>query len=209
MEELIPLFPLKIVAFPNEKLNLHIFEPRYKELLHDIFPGPAKFGIPPYINDHIEFGTLMEVQEISKTYDDGRMDIKTKGLKVFKILDYRNPYNSKKYSAGNVHYIEINFEQDPLQKGYMLDRLEEFYQCIHYNSNLRDAENILSYDIAHHLGLTIEEEYNLLRLVRETERQDFITQYLDKVIPVLKKTEKVFEIIKMNGHFKYFDPIDF
>ncbi len=209
MEELIPLFPLKIVAFPNEMLNLHIFEPRYKQLLNDIFPGPGRFGLPPYIDNRIEIGTLMEVTEITRTYDDGRMDIKTKGLKIFKVLEYNNPYAEKKYSAGTISYIENHFEQDPLQKGYMVERLEEFYRCIHYNSNLSDAENLLSYDIAHHLGLTIEEEYKLLKLDREMERQQYITEYLDKVIPILRRTDKAREIIKLNGHFKYFDPIDF
>lgn len=209
MEEMIPLFPLKLVAFPGEKLNLHIFEPRYKELINDILPGDRRFGIPSFVRKKIEYGTLMEVLEVTRVYKDGRMDIKTGGVKIFRILDYDNPYQDKKYSAGNVQYLENHFDQDPLQRGYLIEKMEEFYRCTNLKTRAVFNDDFISYDIIHHLGLPIEEEYKLLQMNRETDRQEYITAYLDRVLPVLKKTQKAKEIVKMNGHFRYLDPINF
>ena len=209
MEEMIPLFPLKLVAFPGEKVNLHIFEPRYKDLVHDVLAGDHRFGIPAYINNTLEFGTLMEITEVSKTYDDGRMDIRTLGLKVFRILDFSNPSGDKKYSTGTVQYIDSHTEQDPYLKSYMVEKLEEFFEYIHFIGQVSINEELVAYDIAHKLGLTLEEEYKVLSMNREIDRQEYITAYLDKTIPSLKRAEKAREIIKMNGHFKYLDPINF
>ena len=137
------------------------------------------------------------------------MDIKTMGLKVFRVLDYSNPVNGKSYSAGNVKYIESHDEQDPYMKSYMIEKLEEFFSCIHYIGKPSITQELISYDIIHKLGLTLEEEYKILKMEREIDRQEFITGYLDRMIPALKRAEKVGDIIKMNGHFKYLDPINF
>jgi hypothetical protein len=91
----------------------------------------------------------------------------------------------------------------------MLEKLEEFFSCVEFIGKVSIGEDINVYDVAHKLGLKIEEEYKILGMNREIDRQEFITEYLDKTIPVLKRAEKVREIIKMNGHFRYFDPINF
>ena len=84
----IPLFPLNVVLFPGEELPLHIFEPRYKQLINECYQTKKPFGIPPFINGQVtEMGTLVQVLEISQVYEDGKMDIKTEGLKVFRILE--------------------------------------------------------------------------------------------------------------------------
>jgi Lon protease-like protein len=68
MTNFIPIFPLGIAVFPYEKLNLHIFEPRYKQLINDTIQSKKPFGIPVVLNGKIsEIGTLVEVVEISKT----------------------------------------------------------------------------------------------------------------------------------------------
>jgi len=79
----IPLFPLNIVAFPGEEINLHIFEPRYKQLINDCLDNKTTFGIPSYVKSKIDLGTETEICSITKKYPDGRMDIKTRGVKVF------------------------------------------------------------------------------------------------------------------------------
>ena len=75
MEYTLPLFPLNIVAFPGETLNLHIFEPRYKELITDCIKSDYVFGIPSFVKNKIEVGTTAKILKIEKTYEDGRMDI--------------------------------------------------------------------------------------------------------------------------------------
>jgi len=76
MTNFIPIFPLALVVYPGEKLNLHIFEPRYKLLIAECFHAKKSFGIPVVLNNKLaDKGTLMEITEISKVYDDGKMDI--------------------------------------------------------------------------------------------------------------------------------------
>ena len=80
MTNFIPIFPLSIVVYPGERLNLHIFEPRYKQLIKECFDGNKPFGIPSVMDEKInEMGTLVQVKEITKEYEDGKMDIKTDG----------------------------------------------------------------------------------------------------------------------------------
>ena len=66
-----------------------------------------------------------------------------------------------------------------------------------------------SYQIAHKIGLSIEKEYELLKMPTETERQAYISAHLDKVLPVLHELERTKECIRMNGHFKNLDPLNF
>ncbi len=71
MTNFIPIFPLGIVVYPGEHLNLHIFEPRYKQLINDCYTAKKPFGIPPVINKQVsETGTLLEITEISKVYEN-------------------------------------------------------------------------------------------------------------------------------------------
>jgi len=208
-EQKIPLFPLKMVPFPGEQVNLHIFEPRYKDLINDILNADKKFGIPPFIKKNIDYGTLMELTGIKKRYDDGRLDISTRGIKVFKIIKYDNPAEGKSYAEGYVQYLTENYTEDPLLKHNLIDKLEEFFKLIDEYNNVNINESLYSYDIIHKIGLPIEYEYEILKLEGEIERQEYILNFLDNTIPVLQQAEKAKQIIKMNGHFRYFDPISF
>ena len=91
--------------YPGEELNLHIFEPRYKQLIQFCIDSKKPFGIPPVIDNHInEKGTLVEIVEVSKMYDSGEMDIKTKARKVFRILEIVKEIPDKLYSGAMVSY---------------------------------------------------------------------------------------------------------
>ena len=80
MTNFIPIFPLGIVVYPGEHLNLHIFEPRYRQLIKDSFESKKPFGIPAVIENKMqEYGSMVEIIELSKVYENGEMDIKTKG----------------------------------------------------------------------------------------------------------------------------------
>ena len=80
MTNFIPIFPLSVVVYPGEELNLHIFEPRYKQLIKECNEQKKPFGIPTVIESKLQdHGTLVHIIELSKVYDNGEMDIKTQG----------------------------------------------------------------------------------------------------------------------------------
>src|ERR1700741_1223533 len=88
MTNFIPIFPLGIVVYPGENLNLHIFEPRYKQLISECHTSKKPFGIPTVIEGKVQDnGALVEIIELSAVHENGEMDIKTQGVRVFRILE--------------------------------------------------------------------------------------------------------------------------
>ena len=80
------LFPLGIVAFPNKSIPLHIFEDRYKRMINDCIDNGNEFGIIyQNIKGIAEFGCTVSVTKLLKRYPDGRMDILSKGNRIFKL----------------------------------------------------------------------------------------------------------------------------
>ena len=66
----------------------------------------------------------------------------------------------------------------------------------------KNEDELWSYDVAHSVGLTLDEEYELLSLMNELQRQEYLKRHLLKVIPVVAEMELLKEKIKLNGHFK-------
>ena len=211
MTNFIPIFPLNVVVYHSEELNLHIFEPRYKQLIRECFSDVKPFGIPAIINKKIgDWGTLVKVQEIVKTYENGEMDIRTKGVAVFRILEIIKSIPSKLYSGAIVNYPENNTSGNREQMKKVLNRLKEMHRLLKISKHYKKPEaELLSYDIAHHCGLNQEQEYELLGLLQETQRQEYLKRHINKIIPVLKETETLKEKIKMNGHFRNLSSFDF
>jgi Lon protease-like protein len=204
MTNFIPIFPLGIVVYPGEQLNLHIFEPRYKQLIIDSFEKKKPFGIPAVINKRLtEMGTLMQVSEISKIYEDGKMDIKTEGIMVFKILEIVNELPDKLYSGAIVHYPKNTKQGSASLMKKVLKGIREIHKYLNVEKEFNKPDDQLaSYDVAHHAGLSIEEEYNLLEFMQELQRQEFLKRHILKVLPVIKEMEQLKGKIKLNGHFK-------
>ena len=209
MVEFRSLFPLNLVAFPGEELNLHIFEPRYIQLIEDSLSDNKKFGIPAYVKNKIEFGTEAEITEVSKEYGDGRKDIKTKAGRIFRVLNFMNPVRGKLYSGGKVEFIRTDYSSDPSLQNEIEELLADLYQTLNIKTNFLEKTERRVFDIAHNIGLSKEQEYELLKITREDLRQTFVINHLQKAIPLLKDMERSKEKIKMNGHFKNFDPINF
>jgi len=204
MTNFIPIFPLEIVVYPGEHLYLHIFEPRYKQLMNDCYTANKPFGIPTVLQNGIaEMGTLVSITEISKVYDDGKMDIKTKGLQLFAVLEVIKDLPDKLYHGAIVTYPT----NDVLQKESTIKKLVQQVQQLHSLMNVqkdfkKPLAELLSYDIAHHVGLTLTEEYALLQLLQEEQRLEYLKRHIEKVIAVINGMENLKERIQLNGHFK-------
>lgn len=206
----IALFPLNIVAFPGEAVNLHIFEPRYKALVNDCLATKEPFGIPSYVLNKIELGTEVEIVEVTKTYDDGRMDIKTRAKDVFKVFDFWNPWGDREYAGGKIDIIE---QENDLADPSLLYQFKEMSARLFGwlgETDVPDISTIASiYDIGHKIGLKPEEEYQLLQMGDENERLRFGIKHLEHLLPALERAHNAQERIKQNGHFKHLDPLKF
>ncbi|MEO8111932.1 MAG: LON peptidase substrate-binding domain-containing protein [Ginsengibacter sp.] len=204
MTNFIPIFPLAIVVFPGENLNLHIFEPKYKQLINECHQAKKPFGIPVVIDNKLsELGSLVEIAEISKVYDTGEMDIKTKGLGIIRMLEIIKEVPQKLYSGAIVSYLEnIEHGQRALMDKVIV-AIKELHRLLNVTQPFtKKEEDLWSYDVAHHAGLTLEGEYELLSLTSELQRQEYLKRHLAKVLPVVAEMESLKEKIKLNGHFK-------
>lgn len=210
MTNFIPIFPLGIVVYPGEELNLHIFESRYKQLIKECAAEQKPFGIPPVINKKMgELGTLVKITEIVKTYESGEMDIRTKGISIFRILEIIKSIPEKLYSGAIVNYPDNEEKGNEILMKKVVGSLREMHRLLKISKNFQKPDLDLSaYDIAHHSGLTIEQEYELLALTREIQRQEYLKRHFKKAIPILNQGEMLKEKIKLNGHFKNLDSFD-
>jgi Lon protease-like protein len=197
------LFPLELVVFPNEPLNLHIFEERYKKLINYCIRDRKNFGIPSVINGRLSgYGTEIKLLKVVKTYESGEMDIKTKGLRPFRLLSFREEDGDKLYAEGEVEYMEYFMNEDKSVRLKLIDLLQSFYQLSGSEQWIDLEEPFSSFDIAHKIGLHIEEELELFKLKIERDRQIYLIEHLKKMIPTLQRVQDMNEKIRQNGHFR-------
>ncbi len=210
MTNFIPIFPLGIVVYPGEEVNLHIFEPRYKQLINECYKAGKPFGIPSVINNNLnELGTLVQISEITKTYDNGELDIKTKATTVFRILEEIKELPEKLYSGAIVSYPPNTEEGNRLLMQKVINGVRELHKLLKVSKSFIKPEgDMWSYDVAHHAGLSITEEYELLGLFNELQRQEYLKRHLTRVIPVVAEMESLKEKVKLNGHFKNLKSLD-
>lgn len=211
MTNFIPIFPLGIVVYPGERVHLHIFEPRYKQLVQECNETKRPFGIPTVVNNRLqEMGTLVQVTDIVQVYENGEMDIKTEGLRVFRILEVIKIVPEKLYSGAIVNYPENDDygNRELMQK--VVNGVKQLHSLLNISKDFKKPEEQLqSYDVAHHAGLSLEEEYELLGLMKELQRQEYIRRHLQKVLPMLMEMEQLKEKVKLNGHFRNLSAFDF
>jgi Lon protease-like protein len=204
MTKFLPIFPLNIVVYPGQMLNLHIFEPRYKQLIAECQQDGKTFGIPSVFKDTLnEYGTEMEVLEIAKTYDNGELDIKTKGLKVFRIMEVLREVPDKLYSAAVVYELEQAPPDTARPNPTLLDLLDRLHELLGTGLKVSQKfENAVSFDLVQYAAMSPEDQYRLLIASSEKARQWFIIEHLKKLIPSIEETEKVKAKIQLNGHFR-------
>jgi len=204
MTNFVPIFPLSIVVYPGENLNLHIFEPKYKQLISECFLQKKPFGMPVVINNKLsELGTLVEIAEISKTYESGEMDIRTRGQRIFRVLEIIHEVPDKLYSGAIVSYLANSDHGKKELMGRVVAAIKELHKLLKVTKPfLKNEDQLTSFDVAHHAGLTLQEEYEFLSLTSELQRQEYLKRHLAKVLPVVAEMELLKEKIKLNGHFK-------
>ncbi|CAL1521340.1 LON peptidase substrate-binding domain-containing protein [Chitinophaga sp. MM2321] len=204
MTNFISIFPLGVVVYPGEQLNLHVFEPRYKQLAGECIAEKKPFGIPAVIDKKImEYGTLVEIEQVDKLYDNGEMDIITRGTTVFRTLEHIHTIPDKLYAGAIVNYPENKEGGNSRLLEEVLHGIRELHAILQVHKTFKkDDDQLTSYDIGHHAGLSIHEEYELLHLFYEVQRLEYLKRHLHKVIPMMAEMEKLKERVKLNGHFR-------
>ena len=209
MQTWLPIFPLQLIIFPGEKVNLHIFEPRYKQLITEIRASGSPFGVPPVIGGEMKMaGTVVELREIVRIYPDGRMDIRCMGTDPFRMEDIHRPCLGKLYDCARTERLQVQMTGDPDKNQRIIEMLTDFYKSLDIQKGLPSADATgLSYLIGHRIGLKPEDEFQLLIEPSETKRQDMIISHLETFIPNAKQQIEIQQRAQLNGHFRKIDSI--
>lgn len=209
MEEFLSFFPLKLVVFPDEKLNLHIFEPRYKQLISECISERKPFGIPVFSDGIMEFGSEVRVEKLVKTYEAGEMDITVRCQRVFELITFREKVEGKLYAGGKVRFIENIKDGDSIRWQRLKQLAQQLVELIKMEHKLNVAQMTEEFELAHKLGLSLEQEYDMLQMIRQSERYDYMINHIERAIPVIREMERAKLRIQMNGHFQHIDPLKF
>lgn len=168
---LIPVFPLSAVVFPGEEFYLHIFEPRYKQLVNEARIDGTVFGIP-YVDkgENQGLGVLVKVKTVFSEYPNGEMDIAVEGVGIFELEEITDPMPDKLYSGAIINRLET---EEPVLKDLLTVRplLMEYLQ-LKKGEPVKLAANrpYTSYDAATLLNLPVEKKYFFISLPDEHSR---------------------------------------
>ncbi|MEX0811232.1 MAG: LON peptidase substrate-binding domain-containing protein [Chitinophagales bacterium] len=207
----IPIFPLSLVVFPGESLNLHIFEKRYKLLVNECLSSGIDFGIPCYIDGKIgNYGTCVKIDQIDRVYTNGEMDIKTIGTQSFKINEIFSPNDKDKYAKANVEWREIIQNGSDVLKRKIYELTQTLHKFLGIEADqLEPIEKFDLHKVIHIVGLKLQQEYKFLQMKDELSRQEFLLRHLKGILPIVEETEHIKRKIQSNGHFKNIIPPNF
>ena len=197
---LIPLFPLEVVLFPGVPLPLHIFEPRYKEMMGECLRDRAEFGVVRVVNDGIAAaGCTAAILDVIKRYDDGRMDILTEGRRRFETIALDQ---ERSFLRGEVAF----FDDEPSEASTTAaQRAIRLYLDLLALADV-EAENPpepgpnLSFLITSGLPLELDFKQQLLESRSEAKRIGLIVEYYESLVPRLKRALKARKKSGGNGH---------
>jgi hypothetical protein len=187
MEEkkLIPMFPLMLLPIPGELVPLHIFEPRYRQLLHDCETSDIDFGI--YCNHELnknKIGSLMKLESIIKRYPTGEADIIARCVDNFRLDKLYRTYETKMYPGGDASLWKTNITKTP--DVAVTESFLEFQR----RRNITDHFATFSlYQIAVELNLDLFDRYKFL-LLDEEKKMLFVGSQLKYLIHLLKQEEE-------------------
>lgn len=189
-----PLFPIALIVFPGEVQPLHIFEPRYKQLIREMEESKEVFGIPFLTNETIcEYGSGVVVHKILATSQTGEMDILVRGVNLFKIKTIEEQLSGKLYGGGTVEFL------DEMNKT-VTQELNELYRTYKQGIAAINREksgpiNVITpnqiLDIAGQLPLEINEKYEILKTTSHEAREQLIFEKINFLLMINKKLEEV------------------
>lgn len=209
MIDRLPLFPLQTVVFPQEKLPLHIFEKKYLAMLEECEDTGMTFGIPAFIDNYMEYGTEVQLSRIVRRHSSGAKDVICKGLRAFRIKEILPRGEKENYGGGIVEFLPNVSDGERIQREQLISLISELYFHLELPPPKISAETITSYSLVHKMGLSLQQEYTLLKLTSEKERLSFLINHLCISIPVVQEMNRTRSVIELNGHFKDFNPLDF
>jgi len=190
VSSLVPLFPLELVLLPGVPLPLHIFEPRYKEMIAECLEQQKPFGVVRASPEGVaDIGCTAEIMSVTKKYDDGRMDIMARGLERFEVIQVNE---DREFLQAEIAVVEDGPEKPPTEMVTQAVRLHaEIVKLAGTEpSGPDDHASNLSFLLAGSLPLDLDFKQNLLSTLSEAKRLEAVVGYLQAILPGLRRAAK-------------------
>ncbi len=184
-----PIFPLELVLLPGVPLPLHIFEPRYKEMIAECLEQKKPFGVVRASSDGVaDIGCTAEIMSVTKKYDDGRMDILTRGVERFEVIEVNEDRAFLQAEVTVVH----DDDEPGTPAAEMVTQAVRLHAEI---AKLAGAEpsgpdehdGNLSFLLAGSLPLDLDFKQSLLSTLSERKRLEAVVGYLEAILPGLRR----------------------
>jgi Lon protease-like protein len=196
----IGLFPLALVLAPTERVPLHIFEPRYKELIGECVASARPFGL--LLEDdggRRDIGTLADVKEVVHVFDDGRMNILVEGGERFRVLEWTD---GRSFPTAEVEPLE---DEDPMSPDPTTE--ESALALFRQLAAVADAEieephgasGSLAFEIAAHIDFGTHPKQELLELRSERDRLRRLIELLEQALDAMTRERDIRERAATNG----------
>ncbi|RAV98399.1 LON peptidase substrate-binding domain-containing protein [Pseudochryseolinea flava] len=189
----IPMFPLSILPMPGELVPLHIFEPRYKQLLHDLEVEDIRFGIyfASDLNEE-KIGSLMRLESIIKRHHTGECDIIVKCEDILSLGQLFRTYQNKSYPGGDVRFHQVDGSRLPSTPLH-----EMFVEYMRLRKITKMEEPISIYSVAQELSLDLQDRYKFL-LLSDDRKDSFLISRVRYQTDIFKQEDKSRDLYHLN-----------
>jgi len=198
---LIPLFPLDLVLLPGVPLPLHIFEPRYKEMIKECLEEKKEFGLIRSHGEELEnIGCTAEIIQVLKTYPDGRIDLLTEGKKRFEVLHLNQ---ERSFLQAEIFFLDDDGKAaSPTDIASAVRLHGEIMQLAGAEAQEDESANAdqLAYRLAGSLPFDPDFQQALLEMNSEAERMRAIISFFERILPVLQRNARAKRKAGGNGH---------
>ncbi len=200
MTSLLPLFPLDLVLLPGCPLPLHIFEPRYKEMIAECRAQDSPFGVVRIAEKGFaDVGCSAGIVSVVKEYLDGRLDIITEGRKRFEVLQV-----NQERSFLRAETILIEDEAGPTAADEAARAVQLHAEILKLAGAMQDLsgadKSTISFYLAGSLPLDLDFKQTLLELRSESQRISALTEYLETILPNMRRAAHARQKAGGNGH---------
>ncbi len=180
------LFPLGLVLLPTERAPLHIFEPRYKELIGECLDEEQEFGLVLADDDGLrEIGTRAAVVEVLERFEDGRLNIVVEGGERFRLV---RETSGRAFQTGEVEAFAD--EDDEPAEAEAVERALALYRRVAEIAGVEPDEPdpsspLLSFELGGRVDFGLTAKQSLLELRAERERVGAVCELLERAAELL------------------------
>lgn len=189
----IPMFPLSIFPLPGELVPLHIFEPRYRQLLEEAETKDLTFGI--YFNhtsNTEKLGALVKLESVIKRYPGGESDIIVRCLDLFTMDTLYRTYKDKLYPGGEVSFWEVDQDQKVSKK--LVHTYVAYLGLLKITNPVKEFS---AYQIANELGLDFDDRLKFVHL-DDDKKEFFLLTRLRFQTHLLNEADKAKDVFHLN-----------